>query len=509
MESTLNELPLISSEDPDGSYLVHKLLGTHEEVGGSGDPMPPEEGLESDEIDAIVNWITDGALCGDPIDPPVTVYDPNDLDQEALFTCDGEPSSSPGRTRRLDHLEFRRRVGHDFKHETTANPFEPPGHLAYSTYSEGVDIDLTTLDLYFNVLSYAGQHWVGAASWSRSAWPARYDDSITCIYNDAMPDADCVGEFAERYLQSAVLHDLPDPAEVDRLTSFALDALNSEYDSGGTREATIVQITSAAWLHTNALFDTEFGAETADSNGRYRLTDWEAATLIADMVSDLGPGAAGTYLYDNSLSGDDRFTALSGGHMSDIYDAAMDGSIQSSTVAGALLRSHAMGVDEFREDEWLEYGTHSLHARQRRSSEWMADKLDRFFLEFFDVNEFEIGFQDTPQATSQFDGGPTVFYSRALDGMRSYLGYDEPDGLMLFTDATARVVVSDQEVLRGLLTTRDFYLPTTDDPSTDYSFRIFDLESPIGETRDDRWVTYPDSERARPSGLARCPRRCV
>ena len=489
-------LPLIAPEDPEGSYLIHKLEGTHKEVGGTGTPMPPDAPLDAAEIEAVFTWIADGALCGEPPPPLDEPFDPNDLDQDSLFTCDGTPSSSPGRIRRIDHLEFRRRVGHSFDHETAANPFEPPGNLAYSTYSEELSLELATLDLYFDVLVYAGDRWVGENSWSRSAWPSRYEESLTCIYDDEMPDIDCVEAFAEQYLESAVLHRMPDLDEVDRLSAFAITALDEEAESGNSRNSTVTHITSAAWLHTNALFDTELGVGAPDEHGRQRLSDAEIAELIVDMIADLGPGAAGLYLYDNHLESDDRFTATEGGHFADIRTAAQDGSIQTPEVAASLLRQYAMGRDTDRQDEWIDYGTHSLTQRQRRSEEWMADKLDRFFLEFFDVKRFESGFQDAPQATSQFDGEASVFYERAIEELRSYEGWNEPDGLMLFTDTVARSVVSDQEVLRKLLTTREYYLPATGDPSTDYTPRLFGLTDPIDATRGDRWVTFPEEQRA-------------
>ncbi|MCB9680120.1 MAG: hypothetical protein H6733_01490 [Alphaproteobacteria bacterium] len=46
----------------DDSYLIHKLEGTAEAVGGSGDIMPPGFGLAQSDIDLVRAWIEAGAL---------------------------------------------------------------------------------------------------------------------------------------------------------------------------------------------------------------------------------------------------------------------------------------------------------------------------------------------------------------------------------------------------------------------------------------------------------------
>jgi len=48
---------------PDSSYLVHKIQGTQQSVGGSGGQMPLTNCcLSQSDIDRIRQWITDGAL---------------------------------------------------------------------------------------------------------------------------------------------------------------------------------------------------------------------------------------------------------------------------------------------------------------------------------------------------------------------------------------------------------------------------------------------------------------
>jgi hypothetical protein len=46
----------------DNSYLIRKMEGTFEAVGGTGDLMPPGFGLSETDIGVVKAWISDGAL---------------------------------------------------------------------------------------------------------------------------------------------------------------------------------------------------------------------------------------------------------------------------------------------------------------------------------------------------------------------------------------------------------------------------------------------------------------
>jgi hypothetical protein len=52
----------VSPGDPAASYLFHKLSGTQEDVGGSGDVMPPGFGLATNDIALVERWIAEGAI---------------------------------------------------------------------------------------------------------------------------------------------------------------------------------------------------------------------------------------------------------------------------------------------------------------------------------------------------------------------------------------------------------------------------------------------------------------
>ncbi len=52
---------LVEAGSTDDSYLWHKLGGTHLDVGGAGDKMPPAVDLDADQLLVIEAWIASGA----------------------------------------------------------------------------------------------------------------------------------------------------------------------------------------------------------------------------------------------------------------------------------------------------------------------------------------------------------------------------------------------------------------------------------------------------------------
>ncbi|MEE2788475.1 MAG: DUF1588 domain-containing protein [Myxococcota bacterium] len=477
------------------SYLIQKILGTHEAVGGPGVLMPPGQALDADDLETLIAWIDSGARCqNEPIDEPEGAeYDPNTIDQETLFRCDGPALSSTIRLRRIDKLQLRRRVGLDRDTPLAANPFEVPGASQYSTYADRASIDVATLDLYLDMLPYTASPWIGEQSWDRMANQARSNEH-RCIYDDAFPDRECVHHFARDYMRHGVVHLTASDAEIDRLTDFAMDILADEAMQQTTRENSLAVILGAAWLHTGAIFDGEFGVGPVDEAGRRQLSPLEMAEWVGNLLSSRGVGATSIHRYDNDLSGDQRWTDGQRPHLASVLNAADDGTISDPEVVRRLVREHAMGIDADRPDEWIDYGTHSLHQRRDRSAEWMADRLDQFFLEWFAVGQFASKFQEKPNATTRWNDESAGLFQRALDGMRSFSGWLEPDGLMVFTDTVARVVTDDQDVLRRLLTTNDWYIsaPNTD---MDISYRLYGLDDPVEATQEGRWTTLPMTER--------------
>lgn len=58
----LGSMDRIEPGDPDNSYLVNKLQGTHLSVGGSGTVMPPSGGLPQATINLMRTWVSEGAF---------------------------------------------------------------------------------------------------------------------------------------------------------------------------------------------------------------------------------------------------------------------------------------------------------------------------------------------------------------------------------------------------------------------------------------------------------------
>jgi hypothetical protein len=60
--SSVGGLDYVTPGDPQGSYLWHKLAGTHTDVGGSGGRMPSSSGLGTSTLDKVELWILEGAV---------------------------------------------------------------------------------------------------------------------------------------------------------------------------------------------------------------------------------------------------------------------------------------------------------------------------------------------------------------------------------------------------------------------------------------------------------------
>ena len=64
-DSTEAPMPRVTPGDRDNSYLIHKLRGTHLDVGGSGSAMPmydPPKPFPTAQLEIIERWIEQGAV---------------------------------------------------------------------------------------------------------------------------------------------------------------------------------------------------------------------------------------------------------------------------------------------------------------------------------------------------------------------------------------------------------------------------------------------------------------
>jgi hypothetical protein len=62
--SAQSRLLRVSPGSPEGSYLFHKVNGTHLRVHGSGERMPTTGPLDRNSIEIIRKWISEGAKAG-------------------------------------------------------------------------------------------------------------------------------------------------------------------------------------------------------------------------------------------------------------------------------------------------------------------------------------------------------------------------------------------------------------------------------------------------------------
>ena len=58
-----SEMLMIDPGSADDSYLYHKLMNSHADMGGEGSQMPLGGSLSPEEIDIVATWINDGAAC--------------------------------------------------------------------------------------------------------------------------------------------------------------------------------------------------------------------------------------------------------------------------------------------------------------------------------------------------------------------------------------------------------------------------------------------------------------
>jgi hypothetical protein len=411
--------------------------------------------------------------------------------------CNPGPGWSPSRLRRIDRNEFVRDVGERMESVAASNPFDPNLLDEFSTYASDETLDNVTLELYLNVVDQAGIGWTGPypkANPTRRLEVVKDDKKLQCMFNDAKPAADCVRYYLTTFLEKGVYFRPAASDEVDELQAFADQVLAKE-GSVDDRPHSLTLITSAAWTTVPALFRSELGEGAPDASGRRRLGNWELAQAVAYAIGGRAAGATSTTAV---------FPAYSSPAMADLVAAAADGSITDPKVIAAFVKASAGGVDPMRADlaeDW------SDNRRANRGEYWTSTGVAGFFREWLGYAKVATVFKDRPEATSQFDDPKDTSVFRGINAsylnlMSGYYGY-EPTLVQQFDDAIARVVSADKDVLKTLLTTREFYVASTTisagssiAQSTTSTQRIYNITGDVGPTREDRWQTMPPAERA-------------
>jgi hypothetical protein len=469
-------------------------------------PPMPEAPATAAEIAVLTGWIAGGMpACASDAgteDAGSNVeLSPNLIPQAELFMCNASTQSdAPTRIRRLNRWEWTRNVGGAVTRSWTGfsffdNPFDPSAGERYSTYATDETLDEATVELFLPIVSEAGPPWAGPYTGSNRLERLRNDVSLRCMYQDDKPTAACVRHYLSEFLAHGVLFRPATTPELDRLQAFATMVLAGEPtpDGGsGARTASITRISTAAWLTTGAMFRGELG-EATDA-GRLPLTNWELAQQLAYAIGSRAPGATPTWVYPDHSAPEE-------GHMGDIAGAARDGGIRNPATVEALVRKYAGGTDLTRFDLVQDYGQ---PRRIRRGEYWLSDGVTGFFREWLGYSKVPDIFKEWPEATSAYDDGGVDGYRPQLSSysnlMSGYYG-DESTLVQQMEDAIARVVVADGDVLKNLLTTRQFYLASTAYPSSYagailWTGQIYGTTQAIADNRASRWVTFPAADRA-------------
>lgn len=468
--------------------------------------MPPGAPASPDEVAQLEVWVAAGMPACTNTDAGVVTdggvveeQSPNLLPQDALFQCTGAQSDAPTRLRRLDRWQVTRNVGGAVTRSWTGfsfydNPFDPSGGDPYSTWTRDESVDEATVELFLPIIVEAGPPWAGPYTGDNRLERLRLDASLRCMYQNDHPTPACVRHYLSEFLTHGVYFRPPRTDELDRLQAFATTVLAQEGDAGtSVRTQTITRISNAAWLTTGALFREEMG-EATDA-GRVSLTAWELAQQLTYAVASRGPGATPLWKYPDYSAGPE-------GHLADVGEAAVDGGIFDDAVVDALFRRHAAGTDATRFDLVQDWGPGK---RSTRGEYWLGDGLSRFFREWLGYADVGAIFKEFPEATSAFDdGGAANGYRPQLSSFGNlFSGYYGDESLMTqqLDDVIARVVVEDRDVLKKLLTTRQFYLPSTQNTGNYenavlWTGQVYGTEAFIADAPGARWVTMPTDERA-------------
>jgi hypothetical protein len=470
--------------------------------------MPPAPALAAtaDEVAALEQWVGAGmpacvpsSDAGVPDAGPSQLLSPNLIPQGELFTCTGAVSDAPTRVRRINRWEWTRNVGGAVTRSWTGfssfdNPFDPSAQEPYGTYATDETVDEAMVEILLPIVEPYGEVWAGPYTGGNRLARLRTDVSLRCMWQDARPSQTCVRNYLNVMLSTGVLYRPPRSAELDRLLLFAMAVLAQESADGGAdaRTHSISRIVTAASLTSGALFREELG-NPADTT-RTRLADQELAQQLAYALGRRAPGAVPTWRYPDE-------SAPLEGHYADIGFAARDGGIRNPQVVDDFIRRFLGGTDPTRFDLVQDF---DAERRPRRGEYWLADNVAGFFREWLGTENVAEVFKERPEATSAWDDGGTSPYRQQLSGwgnlLTGYYGY-EPILVQLYDDTIARVVVRDVDVVKNLLTTRQYYLPATvnagfDGAATRLTGLAFGTSAAIDATRTQRWVTLPATERA-------------
>lgn len=484
------------------SYLLCalSLLGALACQGGlsSGDPTPKPPAPKGD--DGVVISPTDMSVDQPPerdqgldMSGPVVapVVSGNRLAQGPLFMCDGAPSASAPRLRRIGRQEWTRQTANTAGSVAGKNPFDPLATHQFETYDEGESIDETTLEIYMDGLQEAASIWHTERYKDNRSKTVLDEPSIKCFMagqTGSKPDDACVETFVRYLLERGVMMRPASNEEVASLKALAIKELEREATLGRARRATTAQIVSGAWMMGGALFRQELGAGQPDEHGRLKLSDWELAQSIAQALDGRSPGAPGRFTKVG-------YTAELEGHLPLIVDAARQGTISQVATIEQLVEAYVGGTDPKRMD--VAFDNDDDRRLSRRGEFWVSNGVREFFQQWLGYGQVDTVFKDSPVATSAYEGDSIVSigYGNLMSGFYGH----EPTLIQQLDDTIARIVAEDKDVFATLLTTRRFYTPATEGYSLKGQLktnRIYNIDTETAQTREARWVELPAAERA-------------
>ncbi|MEM9860822.1 MAG: DUF1588 domain-containing protein, partial [Myxococcota bacterium] len=444
----------------------------------SDDPtlaMPPTIAHPGEEnLQLMRDWINAGARTGCVEPRPRPEPHPNSLDQDELFTAEGETFFGP-RSYRLGSPEFIHAFGgHLSMDSLQANPLSSSGF--FSTYGVDQLMDGQTLGLYLDTLVSSRTGRGRSEWWDTSRFPGLPD--MRCITRDGNPaevDDACRDEFVQRLLEDyAYLR-----ASTEEERALLRGVLDEELlrEDGGSRRSTLRIVAETAFLFSGAMF-RRIGTEG--------LLDEDAFANLLSLALTTHPssGRRNGYEARRELSwlAAYRAAVASEGASIDLY---------RRTVAEALTLGVAGGEFDLDDQDRPDLGidltwNNPALIRMRRGRYWLAPRLAGFFREYFGYAGVANIAKDEPWATSEWDlhrpgEGPSNHVSRSgdpeVDRGRFYgdlfltNGYDraregggsEPGFVAQLDDAIARMVVeaerSGGDVFEALFSSTTYRTP--------------------------------------------------
>lgn len=451
--------------------------------------------------------------------------DPNQLPQEQLFECTEGRASSPSRLRRIGRAEWLRNQGGAEGGSGWQNPFDHRQDDQYRSYSSDETIDTSVLDLSLDLIDLPGGGW-------EATWPSdrgrrrellRQDDALGPMLGSAQPTDEELRYFLRSFLEHGALFRPPTDYELDHLQEFASRVLEEE-SSVDERPESISRIAAAAWMTTGTLFRRELGDGSPDDDGRVKLSPWEQAQQLSYAIGGRAPGAAAHHADGESSAG-------TYGHYADIADAARDGSVDGPDVVRGFIDAHVSGSDPGNADDVDSaaddyapgrrdlIGVSDDRRRSRRGEYWVGAGIQEFFRDWLQYGDLSAVFKDTPEATSRYEGAGLSIGPAFGNTLHGYYGH-EPRLNEQLDDMIARIVDSDRQVLRQLLTSREYYVASSlpasltrpadpeayDDYFSEQGYtswkslievnRVYGLDEDVAPNRSARWVSLPEDERA-------------